>query len=204
MKKTSTRKVKIIIVVVLLLGIAGLSSGCLWAPSLAAVRKEIQRQIPGANFEKEFEITLGPLSLAFARTIARMVPDAREASGYLADVSRIELAVYKTESMPRHLDLTMPERLQDMQEAEGWELAVKVRDDNEVVWVLYRLEQDRIKEFYIVVLDDEELVLVRAQGRLERLLARALKDSGGVKGLPRIDFDETRDKSPKDGLDTAG
>ena len=194
MNKFSTRRAKSIIVVVLLLGIAGLSSGCLCAPNLAAVRKEIQRQFPQASFEKEFELTLGPLSLAFARAVTRFVPDAKEASGYLSDVSRIELAVYNTKSMPSSLDISMPNRLKRMQDSEGWEMAVKVREDDEVVWVMYRMEKKKIKELYVVVLNDDELVMVRAQGKLERLLARALKDTGGVKGLPRLSVDGVESK----------
>jgi hypothetical protein len=186
MYRTYKRLTITAVVIAVLLGIAGLSSGCLWAPHLADLRKEIQRQLPGVSFEKEVELTLGPVSLALARMVTRMVPDARDASGYLRDVSRIELAVYNAESMPSSFNLAMPDRLKKMQSDEGWEMAVKMREKDEVVWVLYRIEDEKIKELYVIVLDDEELVMVRAQGKLERLLARALRDSGGVKGLPRI------------------
>lgn len=186
MHKIATRKIRSLVVVALLLVFAGLSSGCLWAPDLASVRKEIQRQIPGASFEKEIELTLGPISLAFARMVTRLVPDAREAHDYLRDVSRIELAVYNTSSMPSSFRLTTPKRLQKMQSDEGWEMAVKVREKDEVVWVMYQIDDERIKELYVIVLSDDELVMVRAKGKLERLVARALKESGGVKGIPRV------------------
>jgi len=47
------------------------------------------------------------------------------------------------------------------------------------------LENETVSELYVVSLDDEELVLVRAKGKLERLAARALQESGDTPGLPR-------------------
>lgn len=72
-----------------------------------------------------------------------------------------------------------------MTEGDGWEMAVRIRDDDELSWVFYRLDEDTIKELYVVVMDRDELVLVKAEGNLERLVARALSDSGALKGLPR-------------------
>lgn len=183
MNRDNYRRALTPIVLVSLLALAGVSSGCLWAPDLAVVRKDIERQLPGVNFDKEIELTLGPISLLFARLVTRMVPDAREASGYLRDVSRIELAVYNADHMPPSHTVTMPEKLKKMRESEGWELAVRVRDDNDLVWVLYRLDDEVIKELYVVVLGDDELVLVKAEGKLERLVARALSESGALKGF---------------------
>jgi hypothetical protein len=187
MHRNQKRRALTLIAVVLLIAVLGASSGCLWAPDLAMVRKDIERQLPGVNFDKEIELTLGPISLAFARLVARIVPDGHEAGGYLRDVRRLELAVYNTEDMPPAHTVSMPERLQKMQESEGWEMAVKVRDDNEVVWVLYRLDDESIKELYVVVLGGEQLVLVKAEGRLERLVARALSESGAMKGISHGD-----------------
>jgi hypothetical protein len=182
--------------VVLLLAVAGTTSGCLWAPDLAMVRKDIERQLPGAIFEKEIELTLGPISLAFAKLVIRVVPDAREARDYLRDVSRIELAVYNAERVPPAHNVEMPARLKEMTSSEGWEMAVRVRDEDELVWVLYRIDDDSIKELYVVAFGGAELIMVRAEGKLERLVARALQDSGAVKELSSdheslLGFDDT-------------
>jgi len=178
------RRALTLIAIVLLIAVAGAASGCLWAPDLAMVRKDIERQLPGVSFDKEIELSLGPVSLAFARMLTRVTPEAQDASGYLRDVSRIELAVYNTQDMPPAGKVTMPERLQKMTDSEGWELAVKVRDDDELAWVLYRMDGEAVRELYVVVVSDDELVMVKAEGKLERLVARALSDSGVLKGLP--------------------
>lgn len=187
MYRKRNRRALTVIVITVLIAVIGASTGCLWAPDLAMVRKDIERQLPGVSFEKEIELTLGPISLAFARLVTRMSPDAQDASGYLRDVSRIELAVYNTEDMPPATSVEMPKRLQKMQESEGWELAVRVRDDHDLAWILYRIDNDTVKELYVVVVSEKELVMVKAEGRLERLVARALTDSGALKGIPHPD-----------------
>lgn len=170
-------------VIVLLLVIAGTTTGCLWAPNLAMVREDIEQQLPGVHFDKQIELTLGRASLQFARLITAFVPDARKARHYLRDVNRVELAVYNVDRMSEG-NVLMPGRLKTMQEQEGWELAVKVHEDNNLVWVLYRIDGEKIKEIFVVVLGDGDLVMVKAQGRLERLVAYALTESGAMKGLP--------------------
>lgn len=174
----------VVIVIAFLIAAGGTLSGCLWAPELANVRRDIERQIPQVRFDKEIELSLGPLTLALARVVTRFIPDAREARSYLRDVRRIQIAVYNAQDLPSTAGVEMPAPLRDLQ-AKGWVTAVKLRDGEELVWVLYRLENDSVSELYVVSLDDEELVLVRAKGKLERLVARALQESGDTPGLPR-------------------
>lgn len=184
MYRSNHKRALNLVAVVLLLAVVGASSGCLWAPDLAGVRNDIERQIPGASFDKEIELTLGPMSLLVARLVVRIVPSAREAGDYLRDVSRVEVAVYNAEEMPDTRAVSMPERLKKLLEEEDWELAVKICDEDELLWLLYRIDGDTIKEMYVVVLNDENLLLVKIKGRLERLVAHALKESGALKDLP--------------------
>jgi hypothetical protein len=183
MSHTFKRRMTKPVIILLLLVVAGMTTGCLWAPNLAIVREDLERQIPGVNFDKEIEITLGRLSLTFARLITAFVPDARDAHRYLRDVNRVELAIYNAERVIT-TNVSMPAKLKRMQEQEGWELAVRVRDSSDLVWLLYRIEDERIKEIFLVVLSDDDLVIVKAQGRLDRLVGYALSESGAMKGLP--------------------
>jgi hypothetical protein len=87
--------------------------------------------------------------------------------------------------MPPKAGIEMPAKLRELQ-AQGWVTAVKVRDEGDVVWVLYRLDDDSVRELYVVALDEHELVLVRAKGNLEKLVARALQESDDTPGLPHV------------------
>lgn len=165
------------------------TSGCIWAPELARLRKDLQRQIPQASFEKEFELSLGPVAIGMARMITGMVPDddAHLARDILGDVRHVEIAVYNAHHLPDIRHVQIPERLERMQNKDGWEMAVKVRDNDEVVWLMYRMRKDTIRDVYVVVLNDEELIMVKATGHLDNLVARALKETHGIKGIPEIE-----------------
>jgi hypothetical protein len=154
-----------------------LCSGCLWAPDLDRVRRDIERQLPGSEFNKEIAFSLGPVTLGAAKLITRFVPDAAEARGYLADVSRVKVAIYEVENIPDAGDVKIPKDLKKLLNKDGWELVVKTQDDNGATWILCQLDKDKLEGIYVVVLDSDELVLVRAHGNLERLFEKAMQEN---------------------------
>jgi hypothetical protein len=172
-------------IVCVLVLVALAAPGCFQSRELSGIRRDLEKQLPGAEFDKNVELSLGPLVLSLARVVTNIIPGAREARPYLKDVSRVQVGVYdaRVESLS---DLRMPKRLQSLLD-DGWETAVRVRDDHEAVWILYRPDGERVKEIFVVVLDDHELVLVKARGRLERLIALAMREGHGRPGIPGLD-----------------
>lgn len=165
------------------------SSGCLWAPELDGIRKAIERQLPGSSFDREFALSLGPVSLGIARAIVRFVPGAKEARRYLSDIRSVKIAIYNVEYAQADVELDMPDKLQNLIGEDGWEIAVKVKQPGENVWFAYRTRDTAIKEIYVVVLSKDELVLVRAKGNINRLAIKAMRDhtpEGGRIGIPHI------------------
>jgi hypothetical protein len=152
-------------------------SGCLWAPNLERLKNEIQAQIPEAEFNKEVALTLGPVSLSLARFVTGFIPEANQARGYLKDIRRVELAVYKTEYLPSLDDLRLPTRLDEMRNREHWQVAAKVREHDQFVWVLYREKNDRIDSLFVFVLDKDNFVLARIKGNFENLALQGIRDS---------------------------
>jgi hypothetical protein len=163
-------------------GLAVLSSpGCFWSSELSGVRADLQRQLPGSSFDKNIELSLGPVVMTFARVATSVIPGAREARPYLRGVSRVQVGVY--EAHIDHMeDVHMPKRLQSLLDA-GWETAVRVCEKREAVWLLYRPDGDEVKEIFVVVLNDDELVMVKARGNLERLVAAAMDEAHGRHGF---------------------
>lgn len=155
-------------------------NGCIWAPELEDLRREIEREVPGARFESEFKLTLGPTSLGFARMVTSLVPDAREANEYLTTIRRVTLAVYRTESLPSASELRLPRRVRQRMKRDGWEIAVKAREQDGMAWILYREHRNTVRDLYVIALDRNELVLVRVEGRLDRLLQKALQEHGDL------------------------
>jgi hypothetical protein len=158
-----------------------LSNGCMWAPELTDVKEDIARQMPDTDFRKNVTLSFGPLTMVLARAITGVIPDAREAHDYLRDVTRVQVAVYEVEGTLRRIDVETPERLEELME-DGWEMAVRVREEDQVVWLLYRIDNDSIREMFVVVMESDSLVLVKVKGKLDRLLAEAInhaRDDGG-------------------------
>jgi uncharacterized protein DUF4252 len=151
--------------------------GCFSSSELANVRYDLQHQLPGASFKKNVEFSCGPVLLTLARTVTTIIPGAREARPYLSGVSQVSIGVYDAH-VDSLGDVRMPKRLQSLID-DGWETAIRVRDNHEAAWLLYRPDEDRVKEIFIVVLDDDELVLVKARGNLEHLVAAALESEHG-------------------------
>lgn len=159
--------------------------GCLYAPEFSGIRNDIEAQLPDASFDKEIELCLGPVALTLARVVTSVLPGAQEARHWLKGMSRVQIGVYDAH-VESTAGLRMPERLQSLVD-DGWETAVRVRENNEAVWVLYRADKEEVREMFVMVLSDDELVLVRAKGNLERLVAAVLKDGHGRRGfLPEL------------------
>jgi hypothetical protein len=156
-------------------------TGCLWAPELSRIQREIERQAHGAEFEKEVTLNLGPLSLGLARFATRFipnsyVPEAGEANQYLQEVRRVQMALYRTVALPPLENIRMPEHLKQMMHEQGWHLAVKTQKPDELTWVLTREKDGIIRDIYVVLLDSEQLALIRVEGRMDQLLAKAMEN----------------------------
>lgn len=156
--------------------LATATSGCLYSHEIAHTRRAIERQVPEAHFEREIVLNLGPVSLRTLRWISGLVPEeeARQAATYLRDVRRVKVGVYRSED-PAALQHVDPIRLRRF-EQDGWETAVRAQEEGERVWVLYRERNGGIRDLYVVVLSEEELVLARLKGRLDQLFERIMAD----------------------------
>ncbi len=151
-------------------------SGCFYSREIAHTRRDIERQT-GAELDREIVLNLGPASLRTAGWIAGLVPeeDAQMARAYLRDVRRVKVGVYRVEYMPSSLEaLELPGAAK--LERQGWEVLAKIREDDEVVHVYYRERRDAIRDLYVMVLSDDELVITRVKGDLSNLVARAIHD----------------------------
>lgn len=168
--------------VTIILLVTVLAPGCLWAPELDHVRKDIESQIPGAVFNREFAISLGPLSLGLLRLVAALAPVEDDERAYLKDISKVKVAVYEIDNMPREPRIEVPRRLRKLLDDKGWDIAVRMRDDGETVWVLYKARDDEVRQMYVVVMDEEELVLARVEGHLDRLFERAVSERFDLPG----------------------
>jgi len=166
----------------ILIALAALpQSGCLRATQLERIGAEIAWQHPEARFKREFSISLGSVSMSLARLAVGVAgEDAREAKDYLDGVSRVEFAVYEVRGMEDANDTDTPEIIEDLIANDGWEMIVKSKDRADLVWILYREDDGKVKDLLLTVLEDDEMVLINLSGHLDRVFAEALEDHNGL------------------------
>lgn len=151
-------------------------SGCVYSREIAHTRRDLERHYPEADFDRQIVINLGPRSLHTVGWLAGLAPEeeAQMARDYLYEIDRVKVGVYKVESLP-DLDDFDPPALRRFAR-NGWEVAVKVQEDDEIIWVLYRERYNEVSDIYAIVLNDEDLVLARVKGHLNTLLEKVMED----------------------------
>ncbi|NBC17624.1 MAG: DUF4252 domain-containing protein [Bacteroidetes bacterium] len=165
-------------------------TGCFYSREIAQTRRDIERDLPGADFEREVVVNLGPLSLRTLRWFTGLSEDddARHARLLLRDLRRVKVGVYRNERALASLEAVDLPQLRRL-ERDGWEPAVVLRERDEVVHVYYREHRGTVRDLYVVALAEDELVLARLRGHLGRVLARALQDDEtGWHDLAEIDW----------------
>lgn len=162
------------------------ASGCVMhARTLETTRFGLERELPGARFDSELQLKLGRVSLGLVRRLASLADDEDvEELGILRDIRRVELAVYRTESLPsiRETAFAIP-RERNLRK-KGWKTAVRAVSADSASWVLFLEQQGEIRGLLVGALDDDELVLVKIhgdiQGIFERLMEEHVLDLPGV------------------------
>ncbi len=150
--------------------------GCIVSREISHVRNEIESEFPGAEFDTEVIVSVGPGLFRTLGWILRRVPDedANLAAAYLRDVHRVKVGVFRTRELPLDGDLEL-HTLRRF-ERNGWSVAARVREDDEQVWVLYRERYGHIRDMFVLVLDPDELVIVRFEGDLNEIVRLARED----------------------------
>jgi hypothetical protein len=171
-------KMKTAVPLLLLLAAATLA-GCASTPSAEEVRGEIERQLPGARFERAEHLRLGRFSLGVLHGLASFDHDKNDEAdrALFRAISGVEIATYKVRSLPAHDSLNLPDKLARQLRDGGWTTMVRNSEPNEETWVLYRgKNQEVIRDLYVVSLDAKELSLIRVSGHLDRLMVAAMAE----------------------------
>ena len=177
-----------------------LLTGCFYSREIASTKRAIEYENPGLDLDRNVIVSLGPLSIGFARMIASFIPvdDAEEyefdqARHYMRYVKRIKVGVYDVNFEGDQFSLKMPQELMEDHMSRGWEQLAKVREDGEQVWVFYKSERDKITELYTVVNDGDQLVVAKLKGDFTSLIERAVAD--------HLDWSELMGDSISDALE---
>lgn len=161
-----------------LVALALSSSGCLVSasPQVWSVKSEIESALPGSRFEKDFAVHLGRLSLALTRGIAGLAADEEDADELelLRGIKKVEVGVFENDG-GGHIDGQKLSKIEAALEESHWQMALRQREDDSIAWVYYRLDEKSLRGVFVIVLDRDELTIVRLKGQLDRVLSTAIE-----------------------------
>ena len=155
--------------------VASLAMGCAYTNEITKTKQDIENY-SDVDAETGIVVSLGPGLFHTAGFLAKFVDDedAQMASRMAYGIRRIKAGVYPLDYSSNLHSLDVPEMRRFRKK--GWKTALKVEAEDEVGWIMYRERRQRVRDLFVVVLTDEELVLARIQGNLTELLDTALDE----------------------------
>lgn len=157
---------------------AFLWSGCTGSGQMSQIRADLEDQLESGHYKYMVGVRVGPVLSGVARWVLRLADedeDTELARDILRDFKRAYVRVYELKGRLSKEEVRTPRPLRDLIR-QGWEMGVRVKDEDSNVWMLYKESRHTIRDLYMVVMDDENLVMVRAQGNFEHIVARAIEN----------------------------
>jgi len=138
---------------------------CIWLHGPEDLRHDLADSA-GVDLHRETGVTVGRLGLA----IARMVTKEDEIP--LKGVRKVEVGVYEVVGTRRGVPEPRPVQMPEMP---GYEPVVHVHEEGEDVFVMIKIEEEQIRRMLVIVAEQDEWVLVRIRGKLNRILEQAME-----------------------------
>jgi hypothetical protein len=150
---------------IVLLGLS-LLVGCGFTGNLRSDAGFASFDSPGLmSTDRVMALSLGPIPLRFARFMIDDDDDP-EAAMFLKELDAVRIYIYEIDRNPELVKQRMESTAQRLQQ-DGWHPAVAVREDGELVRVMFRMQGDElIRGMVVMVQDQEELVLINLIGDL--------------------------------------
>ena len=159
--------------------------GCIYSREITHIRDDVEDALD-VEFERDFVIVIGRRTFGSLGWVARRVPDtiSRMAGDLLAEIDRVKVGVFHTED-----EGSRSLAVDDMPRFRGsdWRAAVRVREEDATVWVMYRERHGFVRDMLVMTLDGRELVIVRIEGRLDALVEQAIADADFVRSMTGLD-----------------
>jgi len=148
------------------------------APRTAAVAASLEAANPGCGLSREEGLSLSRLELSALRVLLRLAGEEEgEAAGILGNLERVEVASYRLDGGAAcAVEPSIGAVGAELARA-GWRPMVVERGDMGGSWVFALGDAEgELAGLYVIDLDGGALELVRLEGRIDRLLAEAVRD----------------------------
>lgn len=163
---------------VLLVLLAALAASGCTSSELRGLRNDLDRSTPGLAIGEGRSYSFGFVTLGAARTALAIAGGGEEtaiARAALSGARRVQFAHYEVSGSLDPDAVAFPPGLGRYLD-DGWMPVVRVRDTDQLVWVLTHDRRDLVDEFLLVTLTSEELVLAKVRGDLRAVIRAGLAE----------------------------
>lgn len=172
-------KLKKIKFIVGLLLIALLSTSCIGVDrSFRSIRNYVLES-SGDNFEKEFEFSLGSVSITMAELVMNFADVEEPIDEILSEVSSVQVGIYNNNSgtkiEPNFEELKF---LTNRMKKVGWDCIVRTVNRNEMVAIFVRSHEDELNQLFVISVNNNEMVLIEVLGNLHKVIEIAIREKG--------------------------
>ena len=147
------------------------TSGCMLLRGPGDIRHEVQ-YMTGLDLDRQFGIQTGRFSMWMARRVMKW---SGEDEIPLRGVRGVEVGVYEVDGPRRGYEPADTRPSLCGAGFQGWEPVVRVCEGDEHMLMFVRQKKDQLRGLLVVVQERDELVIVRARGRLDRLIHDAMR-----------------------------
>ncbi|MBD3287581.1 DUF4252 domain-containing protein [candidate division KSB1 bacterium] len=163
------------------------SSGCIPTRDFEfiedAIRSDLHSDI---HLKTNFKFSFGPVSISTIRLFVDLADADNEAEMYLKEIKRVQIGVYEV----RHNRfgkgrVRIPLKVRDKLEEMDYELFINARERGEHVNLYFKELNRYFSSLYIIVFEDDELVILEVRGNLENMIEKAIQEHG-VPGDPKM------------------
>jgi hypothetical protein len=148
--------------------------------SIEAVQYDLSQQMPEITLEKELALSFGGGLLGLVKLVAQDDP-------ILAELESVKVAIYNVRGATRGVDfneISFTSTLNERNSELYWEQIVRVREEDEQVWVFagMNISRNTLEGISVFVMENETVTVISIDGRVDKMLELALSQGKGRRG----------------------
>ncbi len=164
---------------VIFLALVIFSSGCIGVNrEFKNIRSQILNNLDD-DFDKQIEFSIGPVGFFIASQFVKFSYSKENIDKILSEVENIHIGIYNRLSTFSEPSLSLINNIAESIIDNDWKPLVKSLDGKEMVGVFVKdFSEEDIEELFVVTLTNNELILLKLQGSLGKIIEIIVKDHG--------------------------
>ncbi len=147
------------------------------------VRNGVFKSLSAEDVDKEIEYSASSFEVYILQKLASISDKTIEIELMLSKISNVQIGVYNLQSRNDDPPASIS-RIDKFFADKGWSSLIKSKSNNNCVLVYLNLESpDSINELFIVNAEEDEIVILRLEGKLNKLAELLIKNRGLSKKL---------------------